>query len=67
MFETDYSGYPDCRYDTRRALVNILLEQTHTCYLGNRDTRHEWGAGLARTASCVIKAIESFAVRRHDL
>jgi 7-cyano-7-deazaguanine synthase len=93
MCETDYSGYPDCRDDTLKALqvtlnlglatrmvletplmwidkaqtwamaqelggerlVNILLEETHTCYLGNRDTRHEWGYGCGACPACELR------------
>ncbi|HEY1413909.1 MAG TPA: 7-cyano-7-deazaguanine synthase QueC, partial [Rhodopila sp.] len=81
--ETDYSGYPDCRDDTVKAmqlalnlgmerrfvletplmwrdkaatwalaaglggqsLVDVIRERTHTCYLGNRTNRHDWGYG----------------------
>ena len=79
--ETDYSGYPDCRDDTIKAmqlalnlgmerrfvletplmwldkaatwamaadlggmaLVDIIRERTHSCYLGDRTHRHPWG------------------------
>ena len=35
-------------------LVELIREETHTCYLGDRDTRHDWGldAERARRASC---------------
>jgi 7-cyano-7-deazaguanine synthase len=93
MCETDYSGYPDCRDDTLKALqvtlnlglatrlvletplmwidkaqtwamaqelggerlVNILLEETHTCYLGDRDTRHDWGYGCGACPACELR------------
>jgi len=29
------------------ALVELILEQTHTCYRGERDERHAWGYGCA--------------------
>ncbi|RUP15928.1 MAG: 7-cyano-7-deazaguanine synthase QueC, partial [Methylobacterium sp.] len=83
MCETDYSGYPDCRDDTikalqvalnlgmerrfvlhtplmwldkaqtwelaetlgGRALVDLIVEESHTCYLGERGQRHPWGYG----------------------
>jgi 7-cyano-7-deazaguanine synthase len=83
MCETDYSGYPDCRDDTIKAvqvalnlgmerrfvlhtplmwidkaatwrlardlggdsLVELILDATHTCYLGERGQRHTWGYG----------------------
>jgi 7-cyano-7-deazaguanine synthase len=93
MCETDYSGYPDCRDDTLKALqvtlnlgmdrrfvlhtplmwidkagtwalaeelggtgfVDLIREQTHSCYLGERITRHEWGYGCARCPACELR------------
>jgi len=92
--ETDYSGYPDCRDDTMKAmqlalslgmdrrlvidtplmwidkaqtwqmahdlggqkLVNLVLEETHTCYLGDRTHRHAWGYGCAACPACELRA-----------
>ena len=94
MCETDYSGYPDCRDDTLKAmqvalslgmdqrftietplmwlnkeqtwkladnlggdtLVQLIRQQTHTCYLGNRDTGHEWGVGCGSCPACELRA-----------
>jgi 7-cyano-7-deazaguanine synthase len=94
MCETDYSGYPDCRDDTIKAmqlalnlgmqrrfvletplmwrdkaatwalahelggpaLVRLVIEQTHTCYLGNRGQRHEWGYGCGSCPACELRA-----------
>ncbi|XCE53364.1 7-cyano-7-deazaguanine synthase QueC [Candidatus Liberibacter asiaticus] len=91
--ETDYSGYPDCRHDTIRAietainlgleshvtvhtplmwlkkyetwklaqdiggqdLVNLILEESHTCYLGKRDKRYEWGYGCNSCPACYLR------------
>ena len=88
--ETDYSGYPDCRDDTMKAmqvalnlgmqrrfaletplmwrdkaatwelaaglggqaLVDLILERTHTCYLGDRTQRHPWGYGCGTCPAC---------------
>ncbi len=93
MCETDYSGYPDCRDDTLKALqvalnlgmesrfvietplmwldkaatwamaevlggqrlVEIIKQETHSCYLGNRETRHEWGYGCGTCPACELR------------
>ena len=92
--ETDFSGYPDCRDDTIKAmqlalslgmdkrflietplmwidkaatwalaetlggkpLVNLIIEHTHTCYLGDREHRHAWGYGCGECPACVLRA-----------
>jgi len=94
MCETDYSGYPDCRDATLRALhesialgtdapfvietplmwlskaqtwdlaqevggealVHILIEETHTCYKGERGTRYDWGYGCGECPACELRA-----------
>ena len=98
MCETDYSGYPDCRDATIKAmqqaltlglglgldaplaietplmfidkaatwamaqslggdaLVSLIEEHTHTCYLGERGTRHAWGHGCGACPACVLRA-----------
>jgi 7-cyano-7-deazaguanine synthase len=93
MCETDYSGYPDCRDDTLKALqvalslgldkrlvletplmwidkaatwamaaklggdafVDILLEHSHSCYAGDRNTRHAWGYGCGVCPACELR------------
>lgn len=93
MCETDYSGYPDCRAATMKAmesalslgmdkaysietplmwldkaatwalaeklggetLIEIIREQTHTCYRGERTHRHEWGYGCNDCPACALR------------
>lgn len=38
------------------ALVEILVEQTHTCYKGDRANRHDWGYGCGQCPACDIRA-----------
>ena len=101
MCETDYSGYPDCRDDTIKALqvaislgldtrivletplmwidkaatwkmaqqlggtelVDLVREETHTCYVGDRTHHHEWGYGCNACPSCELRrtGYENFA------
>jgi len=94
MCETDFSGYPDCRDDTIKALqvalnlgmkrrfvlhtplmwidkaqtwrlardlggqplVNLIVEESHTCYLGERGRRHAWGYGCGACPACDLRA-----------
>ena len=93
MCETDYSGYPDCRDDTLKALqatlslgmdhrfvihtplmwrdkratwalardlggqplVELIREETHSCYRGERTTRHDWGYGCGGCPACDLR------------
>lgn len=93
MCETDFSGYPDCRDNTLKALqvalslgldapmtietplmwltkaqtwaltdalggerLNALIvEHTHTCYLGERGQLHPWGHGCGSCPACTLR------------
>ena len=104
MCETDFSGYPDCRDDTIKALqvalnlgmesrfviytplmwldkaatwalahelggealVGLIIEDTHTCYLGERGQRHQWGYGCGLCPACELRA-RGWAEWRRDL
>jgi 7-cyano-7-deazaguanine synthase len=93
MCETDFSGYPDCRDDTIKAvqvalglgmdtrftletplmwltkaqtwqmarelggdtLVELIVEETHTCYLGERTKKNAWGYGCGDCPACKLR------------
>lgn len=93
MCETDYSGYPDCRDNTLKALqvalslgmehplvietplmwldkrqtwalaqelggaalLEIVREKSHTCYLGDRQRWHNWGYGCGACPACELR------------
>jgi len=38
------------------ALVDLIRKDTHTCYLGERGKRHEWGYGCETCPACVLRA-----------
>jgi 7-cyano-7-deazaguanine synthase len=36
-------------------LVDLILEETHTCYLGERGKRHAWGYGCGTCPACELR------------
>jgi 7-cyano-7-deazaguanine synthase len=38
-----------------RKLVNIVQENTHTCYLGSREVRYDWGYGCGKCDACQLR------------
>ena len=37
-------------------LVDLIIEDTHTCYLGDRTHRHAWGYGCGACPACELRA-----------
>jgi 7-cyano-7-deazaguanine synthase len=38
------------------AFVELIVEDTHTCYLGSRSRRHAWGYGCGHCPACHLRA-----------
>jgi 7-cyano-7-deazaguanine synthase len=38
------------------ALLGLITEHTHTCYLGDRTHRHPWGYGCGTCPACELRA-----------
>lgn len=38
------------------ALVDLIVEHSHTCYQGDRNHRHEWGYGCGICPACELRA-----------
>jgi 7-cyano-7-deazaguanine synthase len=39
-----------------QGLVDMILEESHTCYLGDREHRHPWGYGCGTCPACELRA-----------
>ena len=39
-----------------QALVDLIVADTHTCYLGDRGQRQEWGHGCGTCPACKLRA-----------
>ncbi len=39
-----------------KEFVELICEHTHTCYLGDRSTRHAWGYGCGICPACELRA-----------
>ncbi len=37
-------------------LIDLIVEESHTCYLGERGARHEWGYGCRTCPACELRA-----------
>ena len=38
------------------AFLDLLIEDSHSCYLGDRTKRHEWGYGCGDCPACKLRA-----------
>jgi 7-cyano-7-deazaguanine synthase len=38
------------------ALVELIVEESHTCYRGDREHRHDWGYGCGDCPACELRA-----------
>ena len=38
------------------ALVDAIVEESHTCYAGERGVRHDWGYGCGQCPACRLRA-----------
>ena len=39
-----------------QALIEVIREHTHTCYMGERTLRHDWGYGCGTCPACRLRA-----------
>ena len=37
-------------------LTDLIVEETHTCYLGDRDQKHDWGFGCGECPACELRS-----------
>jgi 7-cyano-7-deazaguanine synthase len=37
-------------------MLQLIIEHTHTCYLGDRTQRHAWGYGCGQCPACALRA-----------
>ncbi|RWX59098.1 hypothetical protein EN780_35250, partial [Mesorhizobium sp. M4B.F.Ca.ET.089.01.1.1] len=37
-------------------LVDLIRDETHTCYQGDRTHHHEWGCGCGQCPACELRA-----------
>jgi 7-cyano-7-deazaguanine synthase len=56
MTRTKAQTWAMARHLGGEELVDIIVEHSHTCYLGVRETRHDWGAGCGTCPACELRA-----------
>jgi len=37
-------------------LLDVVVDETHSCYLGDRSRRHDWGYGCGECPACQLRA-----------
>lgn len=37
------------------SVLDIVIEDSHTCYNGNRELKHDWGYGCGSCPACVLR------------
>ena len=38
-----------------QSLVDLIVQETHTCYIGTHDELHEWGYGCGQCPACLLR------------
>jgi 7-cyano-7-deazaguanine synthase len=39
-----------------KKFLDLVVEETHSCYLGDRSRRHDWGYGCGECPACQLRA-----------
>ena len=37
-------------------ILDLIIDQSHTCYNGDRSIKHKWGYGCGECSSCILRA-----------
>ena len=49
-------SHPQITLFENHTLVDLIIEHTHTCYLGDREHRHAWGYGCGACPACELRS-----------
>lgn len=63
MFLSKADTWRLCEELGGEALVQLCIEHTHTCYLGERGELHDWGHGCGQCPACALRAAGYAAFR----
>jgi 7-cyano-7-deazaguanine synthase len=47
-------------------LVRLIIEETHSCYKGVRQTQHEWGHGCGECPACELRSKGYVRYRKNE-